>query len=353
MMKMNRLNFFFWCLLFSFFLEACKNTTSSKENSLRKSDDQFAVQGYIVKPVLLNQKISISGTIKPFEETVLMPDVAGRITSINLQEGKFVRQGTLLVKLFDDDLQASLSKLKTQLSIAEQTERRQRELLQVNGISQQEYDQASLQVSSIRNDLDIIKAQIRKTEVLAPFDGVIGLRYVSVGAQVTPSVALATIRTTDKLKLDFSIPEKYSRYIAAGKMVKFTVQGDNDVHNGRVMATEENIEASTRNLNVRAVVEGSSPALKPGAYASVELDLGEIDDALMVPTQAIIPQERNKKIIVVRNGIANFIPVKTGVREASKIQVLEGLKIGDTIAITGILFLKPKGKVRFSKIILD
>lgn len=353
MMKTRPFIFLFLCFLFFLFQEGCKNNSASKEKSLRKSTDGFSVEGYIVKPVLLNQKITVSGTLRPFEETVLMPDVSGRITSIHLPEGKFVRQGTLLVKLFDDDLQASLKKLKTQLSIAEQTEIRQRELIQVNGISQQEYDQSALQVSSIKNDIEIVNAQIRKTEVLAPFDGVIGLRYVSVGTQVTPTVSLATIRTTDKLKLDFSVPEKYSRYINEGSLVKFTIQGDDDVHSGKVIATEESIETSTRNLNVRAVVEGSSPVLKPGAYASVELDLGIISDAMMVPTQSIIPQERNKKIIVVRNGIADFTSVTTGIREASKIQVLQGLKMGDTIAITGIQFLKPEGKVRFSKIIQD
>ena len=332
-------------------LPSCKkDPNGKKDESVKKANTAFVAEGYIVKPSILDQSISVSGTLKPFEETVLMPDVSGRVISINLPEGKMVQKGTLLVKLFDDDLKASLKKLQTQLALAEQTQKRQNELLKISGISQLEYDQTELQVKSIKNDIEYMKAQISKTEVIAPFDGVIGLRNVSIGAQVTPSISLATIRMTNRLKLDFSVPEKYSREVSEGKRVLFTVQGDDTKYEGKVMATEESIELNTRNLKVRAVVDGTSPSLKPGAYANVELDLAEEKDALMIPTQAVIPQERDKKVIVVQAGKANFVTVKTGVREAAKIEVVTGLKPGDTIATTGILFIRPKGKVKFSKI---
>ena len=331
-------------------LPSCRNGTNGKEEPGKRTNTAFVAEGYIVKPCILDQSISVSGTLKPFEETILMPDVSGRVISINLPEGKFVKKGTLLVKLFDNDLQASLKKLQTQLSIAEQTEKRQSQLLKVSGISQLEYDQTGLQVNSIKDDIEYLKAQISKTEVVAPFDGIIGLRNISVGAQVTPSISLATIRMTNQLKLDFSVPEKYSNETREGKRIQFTVQGDDKKYEGKVMATEESIELNTRNLKVRAIVDGNSASLKPGAYANVELDLEEDKNALMIPTQAIIPQERNKKVIVVKEGQATFVTVRTGIRQASKIEVLAGLNPGDTIATTGILFIKPKGKVRFSKI---
>lgn len=348
-MKNQRI--FLLCILALIFeLPSCINGTKGKDEFGKRTNAPFVAEGYIVKPSILDQSISVSGTLKPFEETVLMPDVSGRVISINLPEGKMVKKGTLLVKLFDNDLQASLKKLQTQLSLAEQTEKRQNELLKVSGISQLEYDQTELQVHSIKDDIEYLKAQISKTEVVAPFDGVIGLRNISVGAQVTPSISLATIRMINQLKLDFSIPEKYSREVREGKRVLFTVQGDDKKYEGKVIATEESIELNTRNLKVRAVVDGNTSSLKPGAYANVELALEEEKDALMVPTQAIIPQERNKKVIVVKGGVATFVTVKTGIRDAAKIEVLTGLKPGDTVATTGILFIKPKGKVKFSKI---
>jgi len=311
----------------------------------------MVVEGMIVKPSMLNQIIYVSGTLKPFEETTLMPEVPGRVISVNLPEGQSVKVKTLLVKLFDGDLQAQLRKSETQLKIAESTRVRQAELLKINGISQSDYDQTELQVISIKNDIELLKVSIQKTEVLAPYDGEIGLRNVSVGAQVTTSTALATIREVDKLKLDFSVPEKYSNIIKKGGKLRFLVQGDEVKYNAIVMATEQSIEANTRNLKARAVVQKNSASLIPGAFANVELSLGERPKALMVPTQAIIPTERDKKLIVVKGGKATFVAVKTGVRESANIEVSEGLAPGDTVVTTGILFLKPGALVKFSKII--
>jgi membrane fusion protein (multidrug efflux system) len=340
-------------LLYFFLLAALIASCGPKASGPAKNApvNQFnsvpAVEGFVVKPTVVDQSIAISGTLKPFDETVLMPDVAGRVVIINVQEGKSVKQGTLLVKLFDGDLQASLKKSNAQLEIAEQTEKRQAELLKVSGISQSDYDQALLQVHSIN---EILKAQIRKTEIYAPFDGVIGLKNISIGAQVTPATPIATIRAEQKLKLDFSVPEKYGDELKPGLKVTFTVQGDDSKHEATVMATEEGIDASTRNLNARAVVQNTKALLKPGAFANVELQLKEIKNALMVPTQAIIPQELKKQLIVVKEGKANFVTVQTGVRQTSTIQVLSGVASGDTIVTTGILFLKPGMSLKFSKV---
>jgi membrane fusion protein (multidrug efflux system) len=328
----------------------CQSKAPGRDTKAGSRNAAPVVEGFVVKPSVIQQTISISGTLKPFEETVLMPEVTGRVVQINLPEGKFVKQGTVLMKLFDGDLQAGLKKAQTQLEIAEQTQKRQNELIKINGISQSDYDQAVLQVNSINADIEMLKVQIRKTEVRAPFDGVVGLRSISLGAEVTPGTPLATIRSLQQLKLDFSVPEKYSSQIKTGMKVKFTVQGDDAKHDATVMATEEGIDVATRNLKARAVVKNIDKALKPGAFANVELDLNEIKDALMVPTQAIIPQERDKQLIAASGGKAKFITVTTGVRQASMIQVLNGIAPGDTVVTTGILFLKPGAQLKFSKV---
>jgi membrane fusion protein, multidrug efflux system len=332
-------------------LSACHSKQIKTSNAAAAANMPMIVEGIIVKPTLLNQIIYVSGTLKAFEETTLMPEVPGRIVSINLPEGQAVKVHTLLVKLFDGDLQAQLRKSETQLKIAEETRVRQAELLKISGISQSDYDQTELQVISIKNDIELMKVAIQKTEVLAPYDGEIGLRNVSVGAQVTTSTALATIREVDKLKLDFSVPEKYSNIISKGGKLKFMVQGDEAKYEAIVMATEQSIEANTRNLKARAVVNKNAASLIPGAFANVELSLGEHPQALMVPTQSIIPTERDKKLIVVKGGKAAFVAVKTGVRESANIEVSEGIMPGDTVVTTGILFLKPGASVKFSKIL--
>jgi membrane fusion protein, multidrug efflux system len=330
----------------------CHSSSTDEKNSNRQFAN-LSIEGIIVSPVVLDQIITISGTLKPFEETILMPEVAGRVVYINLSEGGFVKQGTLLVKLFDDDLQAQLNKSQAQQKIVEQTQFRQSELMKINGISQLDFDETVLQINSIKADIEVLKVLIRKTEVHAPFDGTIGLRNISIGAQVTPSTSLATIRDVRHLKLDFSVPEKYSREIKPGVKVQFTVQGDDKKYDATVIATEQGIESGTRNLNGRAIVDNNVTLLIPGTFANVELSLGQNKGALMVPTQAIIPQERSKQLIVSNHGRAKFVTVKTGIRNVSSVEVLSGINTGDTVVTTGVLFLKPDALLNFSSVKRD
>jgi len=300
----------------------------------------------VVSPSVLQETISVSGTLKPFEETTLQPEVSGRIVMINLPEGKYVKQGTLLVKLYDADLQAQLHKANTQLKIIEQQQSRQSELLKVSGISQTDYDLTTLSLASIKNDIELDNVLIRKTEVRAPFDGIIGLRNVSIGAIVTPATILATIRADKKLKLDFSVPSKYGSEIKAGTKLNFTIQGKTDQYDASVIASEKGIESVTNNLNVRAVVTKKPASLLPGEFANIELKLKENNKALMIPTHAVIPQELTKQVIIIKNGKAKFITVTTGIRREATIEVLTGLKAGDTLITTGILFIKPESALK-------
>jgi membrane fusion protein (multidrug efflux system) len=322
----------------------------SDNKTANRQSVSLKVEGIIVSPTVLDQTIAISGTLKPFEETVLMPEVPRRVVEINITEGGFTKKGTLLVKLFDGDLQAQLKKSQAQLQLEQQTENRQSELMKVNGISQLDLDQTILQINSIKADIEVLKVQINKTEVRAPFDGTIGLRNISIGAQVTTSTALATIRDLRHLKLDFSVPGKYSSMIKPGFKVQFSVRGDDKKYDATVMATEQGIESDTRNLTLRAIVQSDVSSLTPGEFADVELRLSENKNALMVPTEAVIPQARIKQLIVAKKGRASFVTITTGIRNASSVQILSGINPGDTVVTTGILFLKSNAVLNFSKV---
>lgn len=319
-------------------------------NKSRKGKVTQKVDAFILNPTLLINDITVTGTLIANDEVTLQNEVGGRIVQLNLPEGKKVRKGTLLVKLFDDDLQANLKKLNTQLALQQQIANRQAELLEVNGISRNDYDQTVLQINTLKADIEIEKTKIRKTEVLAPFDGVVGLRNVSVGAIITSSTQLAVFRTADKLKLDFFVPEKYSGEIKQGMLVRFKLYNADKIYNANVFATEEGIDTSTRNLKVRATVSDRSPELVSGAFANVTLHLSENQHALMIPTQAIIPQGEDKIIIVAQQGKAHLVPVKTGIRKNSKIEITEGLNAGDTIITTGLLFLNEGAPLFYSSV---
>ncbi len=340
-------------LLLAFAAYMIINSQPSKEAETKpnpKNKKPLKVDAFIVKPSDLIKEISVYGNLLAEDEVELKNEVAGRIVKLNLPEGKSVRAGTLLVKLYDEDLQANLRKLQAQLAIQDQILKRKAELLKVNGLSQNDYDQTVLQVNSLKADIEIQKTLIRKTEVLAPFDGVIGLRNVSVGAMVTTSTLLATIRTNNRIKLDFYVPERYGAEIKTGQNVSFTLSNNDKKFEAKVIATEQGIADATRNLKVRAVVNKPSNELIAGAFATVNLQLGENHSAIMVPTQAIIPGATGKSVIIAKNGKAHFVKVKTGIRQVAKVEIIEGLNVGDTVITTGVLFLKEKNKLMYATI---
>ncbi|MCC7466429.1 MAG: efflux RND transporter periplasmic adaptor subunit [Saprospiraceae bacterium] len=308
-----------------------------------------AIEGFVIKPTSLTEKVTASGNLVPAEETELHPEASGRVVNLNLPEGKAVRKGDLLLKIYDEDLKTQLRKLETQLKQAEITEQRLGELLKVKGVSQQEYDLAVLQTQTFRADIELLRVNLAKTELRAPYDGVLGLRRISPGAYVTPATAITTLRSASALKLDFSVPEKYSQQLRIGQSLEFTVEGGNTPHRATVQATEQRINEGTRDLQVRATVNDSR-GLLPGAFAEVSLALGNKPQALMIPNQAIIPQARDKKVILSKGGKAKFVTVKTGVRQAGLIEITEGVQPGDTVCTTGMLFLRPDAQINFSKI---
>jgi membrane fusion protein, multidrug efflux system len=309
------------------------------------------VDGFLVKPQPFGENIEVPGSILANEVTEVHPEVSGRIIQLNVAEGKYVGRGTLLAKLYDADLQAQLRKIQIQLSIAEKTEERQAQLLKIQGISQQDYDLSLLSVNNLKADIDIIRTSISKTEIRAPFSGRLGLKNISPGAYVTPATIIAVINQTDQLKLDFTVPEKYTGQIKPGQMVSFSYEGSNKQFAAKVSALESSVAENTRSLTVRSIVQAKDPGLLPGAFAKVKLSFDPDPNALLIPTQAVLPQARGKKVILYNNGIAKFVDVTTGVRDSARIQITEGLKAGDTIVLTGLLSIRPEGKIKIGKIV--
>lgn len=348
---MNRL-FPIICALLAFF--SCGKTDSNgglpKLGGPTSANlNASAIEGFVVKTSTLSTQVTASGNLVPAEETELHPEWTGRVVSLNLPEGQPVKKGTLLLKIFDEDLKTQLRKLETQLKQAEITEKRLAELLKVKGVSQQEYDLAVLQAQTFRADMELLQVNLDKTVLRAPYDGVLGLRRISPGAYVTPATAITTIRSAAALKLDFAVPEKYSQQLKKGQTLQFTVESNPQPYTATVQATEQRINEGSRDLLVRASV-ANSKGLLPGAFAEVSLQVGNNPSALLIPSQAIIPQARDKKVIVSRNGIAQFVSVKTGVRQTSLVEITEGLQVGDTVCTTGMLFLRPNSPLTFTSI---
>ena len=308
------------------------------------------VDGFVVTPTTVSESVEVPGSLLPFEETAIRAEVGGRVVALNMKEGTVVDKGTLLVKLFVKDLQAQLNKLKVQLKINEKTEEPNKELLKINAISQQDYDLSTLDVENLKADIESTEIAISKTEIRAPYRGTLGLRNVSLGSYLSPADVITTIRQVEQLKLDFSIPEKYAREIDKGYVVKFKVDGGERTHTARVIATENSVDQNTRTLRIKAVVTEKDRELVPGIFAKINLQLGNDTEALVVPTQAVIPNIRNKQVIILRKDSALFSVVETGIRDSAYVQILQGVKAGDTVVTTGLMAIRPNAKIRVTKV---
>jgi len=308
------------------------------------------VDGYVVRTENLSNTLDASGTLLANEETRLQSELSARVIRIYLREGQPASKGAVLVKLYDADLRAQLQKLQTQKALAERILERERTLLAKGGVSQQQVDVDAASVAGFDADIAQVLAQIQRTEIRAPYNGTIGLRAVSEGTVVSPSTVIASFQQTNPLKLDFSVPEKYSDLLKVGDPVRFTVASDTRTFTGKVYAIEPQVDLTTRTVKLRAQVPNPKGELRPGQFASVRLTLSETPQALMVPSQAIVPSARDKKVIVSRNGKAAFVTVETGLRNANKVQIVRGVQPGDTVITSGLLQIKPDATVKVVRV---
>ena len=310
----------------------------------------LAIDAYIIKPEELNNNVLTSGTILANEEVELKSEVAGKITKILFKEGSRVKKGDLLIKTNDADLQAQLEKAKFVYKLSQEKEYRQRNLLKRQAISQEEYDSALNEMNVNKAQIDLIKAEIAKTEITAPFDGRIGLRQVSVGSYITPSTEIASLQNIDPVKIDFSVPEKYASTVEVGDKIHFNIVGTEKTYTGSIYAIEPKIDNVTRTLKLRALCPNRDGRLLPGGYADVKLVLKNIDNALMVPSESIIPILKGQVVYLYKSGKVVSQKVETGIRTDSTIQITEGLQPQDTLITSGILQLRPGSSVSISKL---
>ena len=306
-----------------------------------KSSAPLSVSGVIVSALPLDDQIYATGTLLSNNEVELRNEIPGRIVKLGFQEGTTVRKGDLLVKIDDDDLQAQLKKSEVDKQLAEKNEIRQKDLLDIQGISQQEYDLALNSLNKIKADIDQIRAQISKTEIRAPFNGVVGLRTVSEGSFISANTRIATLQEVDPMKLEFSIPEKYFSTLGMNTEVHFTVESAKGKFKGKVYAYEPKIDLATRSLTLRAICPNPHHDLIPGALAKIDVPLSRIENAILIPTQSVIPELKGYKVYTVKNGKAKPMKVRLGLRNDSTVQITEGLNEGDTVLTTGIMQMRP------------
>lgn len=331
--------FFFAFAIIVFGIAGCSKKPAGNNAGRGKKSGPVSVEVKVVQPELLLNMVSSTGTVLPNEKAEIRPEISGRIVKILFEEGATVPKDKLLVKMNDNDLQAQLKRNEAQGILLSNDEFQKRKLLELKAISQDEYDAAKSLLLVNQADKQLLQAQIAKTEIYAPFTGKVGLRAVSVGNYVASNTLIATIQQLDPIKIEFDIPEKYSSYIQPGLEISFGTDVSDSTFAAKVYAVESAITTDTRTLKVRALCPNRSGLLKPGSFARVNMILEKFPDALKVPSEAVVTVLDGNSVFICKNGKALAVPVSTGIRTDSEIQITQGISAGDSLIVTGLLQL--------------
>ncbi|AHM60833.1 RND family efflux transporter MFP subunit [Flammeovirgaceae bacterium 311] len=314
------------------------------------NDRPVPVEVAVVEPQAFSNNLRVTGSVLPNEMLELKSEVSGLLETINFEEGQDVQKGQLLFSIRNTDLQAQLQKARARQQLVTESESRYRQLLEREAVSQEEYDVATNDLRSAEADIRLLEAQIAKTRMYAPFNGTVGLRFASAGSYVAAGTSIASLYDLEPAKIEFSVPGKYSSSVKKGDRISFNTDGSDETYTGEIYAIEPQVDPATRTLKIRAVSPNKDHSLLPGQFARIQLTLQALDEALLVPTQAVVPELNGHKVFVLRQGKVAEQKVQIGMRTETQVQIMEGLQAGDTVLTTGILQVRPGSQVQVTNV---
>jgi len=307
------------------------------------------VECHIVQDTMADYRVETVGNLRAREQVDIVSEIQRKMVAIYLKEGSRVSTGQVLFKLDDSDITAKIRKLEVDLQLAKANEDREAVLLSRGGISQERFDGVSNRRKVLEAEIDVLKVDLDKTSIRAPFSGRIGIRNVSVGALITPGHVLANLQDVEHMLLDFSVPERYSPNLATGGTVSFRTDYLTTERTSTIEAVEPSVDQRTRTLPVRATVDNKDGSLVPGTSAKVFVMIRDLEESIYIPTNALIPSISGYSVFKATGGKALTVPVKTGNRNADMVQILEGIGSGDTIVVTNLLRLRNGAPLKILK----
>jgi len=327
----------------SLLINSCK---SKKKDIAPKERPAIVVDVIVAGNDNATSILEVNGSVLSNESIELRTETSGRLIYLNIPDGAKVSQGTVLARVNDAELQAQLEQQKSQLDLAQKTEKRLANLLKINGVNQADYDVAVNQLNTIQANIKVTTALIEKTVIKAPFSGELGLRLVSQGAYVTPTTLIGTLQQTDKVKIDFSVPETYADVIKKGDKIKVISSNSTEPYDASIHAIEPQVNTVSRNIKVRAYL--TNGLILPGSFVKVIME--QERQSIMVPSNAIIPDALSNQVVVVHKNKAIYTNVETGIRNASQVELVKGINIGDSIVVSGMLSMRPNAMVNVKQV---
>ena len=305
-----------------------------------------AVTYIVVKDTLFSRSIKVTGNLAPQDMVRIAPEIGGRIRTLSFREGASIGKGAIIAKLDDSELQAQLLKFKALLTLAETNTKREQSLLLGGGTSQELYDRAENSVITILADIAVIKAAIAKTEIRAPFSGIIGIKQISEGSYVSPGTVITELVNVKPIRIECAVPERYAKSMNKGMNITFVESGDSEQHVASIYAINPIIDNATRTIGIIAHHKNGQAQFKPGGFVEVTLPLTTTESTILIPTEAAVPDIRGLRVFILQKGKAIPRPIITGMRTDTSLEIVKGLSIGDTLIVSGASLLKPKSPVK-------
>ena len=338
----------FWLL--AFLIEACVSKADDLGNKAVVSKPEIVytpVDGVIVQPAEVSEEFEVTGTVVANQQVDIVSELTRKVVRVNVKEGSKVKEGTLLFQLDDADLQAQLERYHQQEKLALLNEERLKDLIANEAIAQQHYDQAATNLKVLQAQIRELQVTIDKTKIRAPFNGQVGIINVHPGTIVSVNTILTDIEDNSLIKVDFTVPEKYTNIISPGSVHSFTIASDEKQYQTKVIARAASLSANTRTLLVRAQTANPDGRLLPGQSARLNLSLSTSNDALAVTSNALIPSSQGYTVYVSRKNVVQAVPVQIGQRNENSVVITDGLQKGDTVITSNLLRLIPGSAVQF------
>ncbi|MDP3408454.1 efflux RND transporter periplasmic adaptor subunit [Bosea sp. (in: a-proteobacteria)] len=279
-----------------------------------------------IERATVNEEVEALGTLAADESVVIAPEIAGRVIALGFREGQRVEKGQLLVKLDTAILDAELKQLQADLSLARDTFQRNQSLVQRGAGTQVALEQATAQLASSEARIQLAQAKLAQSAIMAPFNGVVGLRSVSVGDYVAVGKQLITLTNIDPIKVDFRVPEIFLGQVKVGQTISLKVDAVPGADfRGQIFAVDPVVDVNGRAIRLRATVPNADLVLKPGLFARVTIVVDRRENAMLIPESAVVPDGVGKIVYIVENGKAKRVPVELGKRLPGKVEIVKGL----------------------------
>lgn len=327
--------------LLGILLAACggkKENAPGAAATARAEAPKLPVDVIIAKEQELDQHEIVVGTMMPYREVSVVSELPQKITRVSFSDGSSVRQGAVLYTLNDADIKSRLKQVGAELELAQLNKNRLYNLLQTETVKQQEYDEALMRFRSLEAQQELLRVELDKTVIKAPFSGKIGISKVHVGAYVSPGIPLVTLQDQGSLRINFSIPERYLPLVQTGSKVQFTTELSDLQHTATITATEPGLDASGRSVQVQAVTDNASGQFRAGLSAKVYFGTeGKGAKGIKVPTEALMPGEGGYNAFVIADGKAKPVAVAISRRTETDAIITSGLTSGDSIIVSNML----------------